>query len=371
MSQYIIQRGGTYHYRRRIPKSLQPYFELTEYTKALARTMTESKAKASVISAQFAKALLALSIGQDPDVSELTTVTMVIPVKPTNMRMSELAEEYLSSLNITPSRLKVYRRILDNAITIMGNKINMSSLDRFKATLAKMPKRNIEIYKKMPVREMIKRTFPDKDLVSLKNCNEYIVVVNSMLIFGAERGYIDKPYRIKKYKITVAAREERRALDKDRIQWLIEGAHRPVFVSAYQILYLSGMRLSELYKCKVSTVDGVKCFDLTATDVSLKTDSSHRLIPIHSSIVDPEKMLEDIRTVNLKYYSNVTNKRLEKGESLYSLRHSFATHLIANEVKAEVVSELMGHAHKSMTMSRYAKGFPIKLLQEAVESLSL
>ncbi len=371
MNKYIIKRGNTYSYRRRIPKTLKPYFESGEYKKALSSSLSDSNDLASLISAQFAKALLAMTIGQEPDVSELTSVTTVIPVKPTNMRMSELAEEFIASLNIKESRVKTYRRILDTAIIIMGNKINMSSLDRFKAQLPKMPKRNIEIYRKIPVREMIKRTFPEKDLISLKNCNEYIVVVNSMLIFGAERGYLDKPFRIKKYKITAAAREERRALDKDRIQWLIDTTQRHDVVSAYQILYLSGMRLSELFKCKVSTVDGIRCFDLTATDVSLKTDSSHRLIPVHSSITEPEKMLEEIRKVNLKYYSDVTNKRLEKGESLYSLRHSFATHLIANETKAEIVSELMGHAHKSMTMSRYAKGFPITQLQDAVESLTL
>jgi integrase len=80
-------------------------------------------------------------------------------------------------------------------------------------------------------------------------------------------------------------------------------------------------------------------------------------------------MLIGVHKLNLKYLSNITNIRLGDGESLYSLRHSFATHLVATGVRSELLSELMGHTHKSMSLSRYAKGFPIKMLHDAVNQL--
>ena len=58
-----------------------------------------------------------------------------------------------------------------------------------------------------------------------------------------------------------------------------------------------------------------------------------------------------------------------EAKSLYSLRHSFATELIARNVQAEVASELMGHSHQTMTLSRYAKGYPVKLLKQAIDPL--
>jgi len=72
-----------------------------------------------------------------------------------------------------------------------------------------------------------------------------------------------------------------------------------------------------------------------------------------------------------KLFTDTIHKTLKdtKGKSLYSLRHTFATTLIAKGIQPEVVSELMGHAHSTMTMNRYVKGYPIKVLKEAIDKL--
>ena len=58
-----------------------------------------------------------------------------------------------------------------------------------------------------------------------------------------------------------------------------------------------------------------------------------------------------------------------KGKTLYSLRHTFATELAFRAIETTIISELLGHSHNGMTMGRYVKGLPIKLLSEAINKL--
>ncbi len=56
-------------------------------------------------------------------------------------------------------------------------------------------------------------------------------------------------------------------------------------------------------------------------------------------------------------------------DTLYGLRHSFATHLASKDIEPYIISELLGHSHKDMTLSRYVKRFSVKLLSEAIDKL--
>lgn len=371
MEKYIIKRGNIYCYRRRVPKNLLSHLQCSTYTKGLSRTLSESNYLANIISAKFAHALLQVRLGQIPDLKGLVVDESTGRLQlPKTMKFSDVAKEYISTLSVKNTRLKAYNSILETVSIIIKDQISHTSLDRLRSVLEGMPKRNIQRYKIMSVQDLMKVNVSEEERVSSRNVKEYLILVNSVLKFGYERGYYDKQYRAKITKITKNVRTERKALDKDRIAWLINGAKKQEVADAYTILYLSGMRLSELFKCTIVIVDKVKCFDLTDTTVELKTSSSHRLIPVHSSIINNvEQMLIGIHTLNLKYLSNITNKQLGEGESLYSLRHSFATHLVARGVRSEVLSELMGHMHKSMSLNRYTKGFPIQMLQDAINRL--
>ena len=113
-------------------------------------------------------------------------------------------------------------------------------------------------------------------------------------------------------------------------------------------------------------MEGVQCFDLRDKTLQLKSRASHRLIPVHHSIEEPEQLLESFGSMSSQYM----NRQFDVPEgTLYSLRHSFATELAGNDTEPYIISELLGHSHQGMTLGRYVKGFPVKVLKEAVDKL--
>jgi len=192
--------------------------------------------------------------------------------------------------------------------------------------------------------------------------------MNSLLKFACERDYISKQYKVTMMKKSTGAREERQALSIGSIKALLEATTEAKLQSAYTLLYLTGMRVSEAYKCKITVVDGVKCFDLTDKSIALKSNSSYRLIPVHSSMDHPEQILSDTRSMDKEFIGKKCSAKLAEG-TLYSLRHSFATEMATGGVEPYIISELLGHTHDGMTLGRYVKGFSVKKLKEAVDLL--
>jgi len=136
-----------------------------------------------------------------------------------------------------------------------------------------------------------------------------------------------------------------------------------------QLLYASGMRVSELVSLNVTDIDTkegyVRCFG---------KGHKERLIPIHRSAVaavkdyldksrprlthdDAEKALFLNRRGErltrqglwqiLKGYAKAAN--LEKEVTPHTLRHSFATHMLSGGADLRAVQELLGHANISTT----------------------
>lgn len=255
----------------------------------------------------------------------------------------------------------------------------------FQSFLNELPKRNIQRYRDMDFKVLVSGI--DKasiiihtdDLLATRTKNKYMKWLKAIFSFAEVRDLIVK--NVTKsivLKNTTKQREEREAFSTDEIQTLFEGIQNDELTYLFQILLLTGMRRSELYKCDVDAYNGVVCFDLTTVSQELKTASSYRIIPVHSSLlerINEFKIIRQSYTAHYlsKYFSRVIKSTLtsSQNKSLYSLRHTFATELISQGVTPEIVSELMGHAHSTMTMSRYVKGYPIKTLREAIGCLIL
>ena len=368
MNNYITKRNDTYQYRRRVPKQLQDFFPFLTYTKTLAKDMPTAKIMASEISATIETALTMVKLNQTPDLSSIISISQGL--SPT---LSTLSSAYFKTLSISEIKIREYTTMINTIVAFTDN-ISHKDLDLIRTKLQLLPRRNIHKYRVMSLNELTSvrtlKKVEQGERLTAKSINEYIKILNSVLAYGYERGAIEHRHRVKLLPITHQARTERSALTVYEIEGLLESAKTPQLALSYQLLYLSGMRLSEAYKCNITRMDDVLCFDLKNSKAALKNSTSYRFIPIHSAIKDPYKTLHAINSLLPDYISKQASKALGGGKkTLYSLRHSFATDLVASGADVNMVSELMGHAHKGMTLNRYAKGYLIKDLQKVVERL--
>jgi len=281
----------------------------------------------------------------------------------------DIYQSYLKNQDVSITRIAKIKRLLSVIRVLLPKdlqRLNMNILDVVRNQIIRMPKRNIQKYKLIKVKDLVKMNIPANHRLAVETANDHLKTLNSLLKFAYERDIIPMPYVVSMAKKTTNTRDERKSLPVDTIKQAVDRAKTAKLSSSFTLLYLTGLRPSEVYKCKVTVVNGIKCFDLTNKSLQLKTKGSHRLIPVHYSIIDPEKMLEDYRSMSSQYISR--QFKVEEG-TLYSLRHSFATHLAAKGIEPYIISELLGHTHKDMTMGRYVKGLPIKLLSDSINRL--
>jgi len=365
---YLKLRSKTYYYRRRIPNYLSNKVSINIIYRPLSRDRHTALKLAARYDHLFNLLEISTQLGED-----ITQLLRELGVGNAPATKSDTAidvfKAYLDAQNVNEKRLakitnfiSVFKILIPNITTI-----NMLNLDELKARIMKMPKRSSNKYRTMSVEELVKVDAPHNMRLGTETINNYIKTLNSLLMFAYERDMMDKHFTVKTVRSTTTAREQRSSIDPTRISAILEQARSVQLSSAYRLLYLTGMRPSEAYKCKLTTVDGIECFDLTDRSIPLKTQSSYRLIPVHKSITDPYQALDDLRSFKIQNLGRQFKKD-SNGEDLYSLRHSFADNL-SKSVEPHLITELLGHAHQDMTKSRYIKGFGVKVLSKAVQAL--
>jgi len=301
----------------------------------------------------------------------------------TYLKQSKVTEmEYSTRKYFFTVLMPVVLKVLFKDEDIDINKLTYSRLIEIRDLLLKLPKRNIWKYRSMDTYTLVHNVHKgemeiDSDkLVSTESSNKNLKRIKSLLIFSQNLGQ----YKMSIPNFTIdnkqLSRNQRKAFTKDELNTIEDKLSNSSYYPIIQVLRYTGMRLGEVYKCRITEIDGILCFDLRNPTPPLKTLSSYRILPIHDSLL---VHLDELTSLLNKYSNNYIGKRFKKdierilddteGKSLYSLRHTFATNLIANGVQPEIVSELMGHAHSTMTMNRYVKGYPIKVLKDAVNAL--
>ena len=238
-----------------------------------------------------------------------------------------------------------------------------------------LPKRNIQKYRVMSVDELIDAEIDEADIISSRTLVKYMKWIKGCYAYYHSTGLIQtNPLQLIATTSGTNALDERLPLEHKEIEQLLTlTKDDKVTNNLIKVFYTSGMRLSELYKCSLKEIDGVKVYDLTDRSIKLKTRSSYRLIPIHRSI--DVSLLKELPTQDV--FSKRINELIrsyisdDKRKVLYSLRHSFATDLKNNRIDPNVISELMGHSHQTMTLQRYASSYDVHILKEALETLNI
>ncbi|WP_345972796.1 tyrosine-type recombinase/integrase [Sulfurimonas diazotrophicus] len=394
---------GLYKYRRRTPLELQDFIQSKEIIKSLGRDYKEASMRALDITQAISEAIQLTKLSSIPGsvvlsllVEKLNVSSINTSTKEDQRKISYISKLYLNQSQVTTkeyeARVYYYTQLLPAVLYVLFksadmdiNELNPDKLVKIRKLIYQLPNKNHGDYKQIELTDLLRRIhkksimIPEEHRMSVVTINMHLKRVKSLLFYAKDEGLytgnIPKQYTLQK-KGTGSSRTERESLSPEERLTVFEAIDDADLLYVYKVLYYSGMRRSELYKCSLKEIEGVLCFDLTKSVEGLKTKSSYRVIPVHpvlmGRIEEFGSIVSSIKEQRMtKAFTRVLKKTLAEPDrkSLYSLRHSFATDLISNGVQPEIVSELMGHAHNTMTLSRYVKGYPVETLKKAIETL--
>ena len=258
------------------------------------------------------------------------------------------------------------------------------------------------------VAEVLKIAASTRDKTqSVTNVNKYLTYVGAFLSWAVNNGYLETSYAggLAISKRDVDDDKERKAYNVDDLRRLLSSpmyttdlpVDRPERYFVPLIGLLSGMRLGEICQLHVEDikeVKGVTVFDVNAKgDRQLKNASSARLVPVHPFLIELGFLdyVEKLKAKGEKrlwprlqkkrgsfgqdfsrWYQRLNREYVSKDrlKVFHSFRHSFETALMRVHVPETVMKELTGHSHGSIDMDRYAKGFEVKQLLEAVKKVN-
>lgn len=227
----------------------------------------------------------------------------------------------------------------------------------------------------------------DYQTISRETANKHIKKMRAYLKYLSDKHITNQNFSesLTMYP-TESALTQRNHLDSDEIKVLIAkaGEYHYFLEIIVKIFAYSGMRLSELFKCELKEEEikgkgNIKYFDLTNTEIRLKTTTSHRKIPLHSELHfltknQFQELQNQYKTSDFisKKVNELINEYIseEPTKVLYSLRHSFATYLKQKGIEESIVAELMGHSRgTTLSYTRYAGAFPLITLKEYIDKL--
>lgn len=369
-------------YRRRMPRALMDYIDKIEIIKVV-----KSKEEAVSIDTKIENALK-VAQSNFTDVTkrvlieeELGTYVKLKPVEEA-FRYFDAVKLYLEQSRVSEREQKnrdyFFSELLPTLLRYVHEKnpitssITSSHLNKIASIIQKLPSRNHLNLKRISTYEIIVRAmkgeYENSKKLHVDTVNKHIKRIRSLALFGFRTGLFTMTTAIATVKHQYSARDQRKALTYEEIDTIYNATSNQEIRDFINLLRYTGMRIGELGKYKISIIDGIECFDLREAD-SLKTMSSFRVVPKHPkiSVVDFTYTFEHLS----RKVKHLINEHLEDSDkkTSYSLRHTFASELITRGVGSDIVSELLGHKHLGMTLSRYAKGFSVKQLNDAVIKL--
>lgn len=401
--QYLTKINDNFKIRIRIPKNLKPYFRKSEINKSLnTNDFSLAKKKALNIINEYNNIKLIFELNIDNNiyienkVKEFSKRYLLIEYNEnidkdmmTHERAFKEFKAYYKELDITETKKKASLAFLEDIfLPLIGKKelikdISFTDLNKLQDIFKNLPKRNLSKYRDIPINQLVKLNISNEERITNSTLSGYMKKISRFYNFCVASHYITtNPYIFTtKQKNTQSDKDEREAFSKDEIQKLITiiNTYDEYKQAIYYTLIYTGMRISELYKAKIKkSEDDIYFFDLTDSNIKLKTKNSYRMIPLHKKLIElniqnilpkaleSNKMNWIRRLFNEKIKTQITssNKKV-----LYSFRHSMATELKYLNVKSEIISEILGHSNSSITLDRYASRYTFEVLKKEIDKI--
>jgi len=369
-------------YRKRVPTALRKYIDKYEIIKVV-----KSKGECLYIDAKIGNALkVAKSNLADATkqalINEELKDYVEIKLKDESFRYFDAVKLYLEQSNVSSreysNRVYFFNKLFPDLLRYVFEKnpvvseITPLHLNKIVFILQKLPSINQLNLKRLSSYEIIvkamKGEYENNKKLHVDTINKQVKRIRSLALFGFRSGLFSMTTAVVTVKHQSSAREQRKALTCEEINSIYAATANQEIKNFIDLMRYTGMRQGELGKYKMSTIEGVECFDLREAE-SLKTMSSFRIIPRHPKI----KEIEFTYTFEhlSRQVKRLINENLEDTDkkTSYSLRHTFASELIKHDISSDIVSELLGHRHSGMTLSRYVKGYSVNQLYEAIKTL--
>lgn len=408
---HLFCRNNHYYFRVKVPLDLKPYIPTREIKKAL-KTTDHKVAITLAVSVEYevhrAFALLRSNMLPDHMVPEvvgklLGRKTSIIDA---GVPMSQVIRQYVA-LNESKWTVKTkmenessFKLLLDVITDMPVSEVTRQSILDCRDTLCRLPGNMPKFYKGLTVKQVL--AIKDVVPMSVATVNKHLIRLSSLLKSGVIEGHLKCNYA-EGVQIAQSRRvsEERKTYSLDDLKrivtYLPSEEDKPERYWVPLIGMYAGMRLDEicqLYVEDIQEIDGVWCFNVNGEqDKKVKTPSSNRIIPVHANLLklgilgyrDKLKALKCPRMwMNLKRrdadgYGSAFGKwfqrfnrehvTTDKAKVFHSLRHTVTDTMKQAGIQEVVISEIMGHANDSMTMSRYGKRYQPKVLLEALMHL--
>ncbi len=430
MARHLIRVAGWYYYRRRIPRDLQSIFP-TEFIKASLHTNDRGDAEGQAASiSQWCHRVYSLLRAGNLSPTETAALITGCPIrasfqklvigseKPSQQQfsISEVYEVYKTeSLRANRWRAKTQtdqQQMLNLFVELMGANVPIRQIDRLQLVSVR------EAICRLPANISKAKAFRDKSpreilqmegITPMSNTRSYRIVshLSAFLRWSYRHGYTTEDLSVGLYM--PKKREQRQS--EERSIYSTEDLKRMFDAPIYQgqecldrpenfwvplIAMYSGMRLNEICQLYVEDIiveSEIPCFDINEkADKVLKNPASRRIVPIHPDLVKLGLLtyVETLRRQGLPrlwmnltrredsyakqfsaYFQRFNRKYITQDATkvFHSFRHMFATGLKNAGVRAEIISELLGHTHGSITLDRYGKPFDAVTLLKAMRSL--
>lgn len=283
------------------------------------------------------------------------------------------------------------------------NLISRKEAHQFRETALKLPPR----IHQLSVTSLEQAIAQAETTISLTTFNNYVKNLTTTFAYAMREGYCEKnPFDGLRVKQRGKVSEERSAFTEadlralfDKTRYAPADGPKPNQYWLPLLGLYTGARLNELCQLRlddVVVINGIDCLHIRqgSPDQKIKTDSSERLVPIHSRLkalgfleyvgrlrseghvrVFPEltrHKKHGYSAAPSKWFARVRAQLgFEGKKDFHSFRHTLADHLKQKGVSEALVGGILGHQTGGITFNRYGKDFRPELLAPVVESVSL